>query len=107
MTREVSTTQAQAAVMEQTAVKFDQAKQNLEGMLTRLMNELEGLRSGWVGLGGTSFEQVKQAWAADQRKIHQALAETASAIRSAGRVYTVTDDEAASRFRPATVSLPL
>ena len=107
MTREVSTTQAQAAVMEQTAAKFDQAKQNLEGMLTRLMNELEGLRSGWVGLGGTSFEQVKQAWAADQAKIHNALTETASAIRTSGRVYSATDQEAAGRFRPGGISLPL
>ena len=102
----MSTTQAQAAVMEQTAAKFDQAKQNLEGMLTRLMNELEGLRSGWVGLGGTSFEQVKQAWAADQEKLHRALAETANAVRTAGQQYTVTDTAAADRFT-AHHNLPL
>ena len=105
--RKVSTTQATAAVMEQVASRFDQANQSLQTMLTTLMRELEVLQSEWRGRGGRSFEQVKQAWAADQQKIHRALAETASAIRTAGKVYTITDDEAAGRFRPGSISLPL
>jgi WXG100 family type VII secretion target len=105
--RKVSTTQATAAVMEQVASRFDQANQSLQTMLTTLMRELEVLQSEWRGRGGRSFDQVRQAWAADQQKIHRALAETASAIRTAGRVYTITDDEAAGRFRPGSISLPL
>lgn len=107
MTRAVSTTQAQAAVMAQTAAKFDQVNQSLETMLNKLMQELEVLRSQWVGAGGRSFEQVKLRWADDQAKILRALAETATAIRTAGQVYSATDDQAASRFTQGGVSLPL
>ena len=103
----MSTTQATAAVMEQVASRFDQANQELQAMLATLMRELEVLQSQWQGRGGRSFDQVKQVWAADQQKIHRALAETASAIRTAGSIYTSTDEEAQRRFRPGSVSLPL
>src|SRR5262245_13122807 len=93
----VSTTQAQAAVMESTARKFEQANQDLEAMLSRLLGELEGVRQAWQGAGGRSFEQVKQAWARDQRALHGALAETASAVRTSGRRYDASDAAAAER----------
>jgi WXG100 family type VII secretion target len=103
-------TQAQAAVMESTARKFEQANQDLEGMLGRLMGELEILRRAWQGAGGRTFEQVKQAWAADQRALHRALAETAVAVRTAGRGYATSDTEAADRVgatHRGGLSLPL
>ena len=103
-------TQAQAAVMESTARTFEQANHELEAMLGRLLNELEILRSAWQGHGGRSFEEVKQAWATDQRTLHKALAETAVAIRTAGRGYTTSDTEAADRITAVHrggLSLPL
>jgi WXG100 family type VII secretion target len=84
--------------MESTARRFDDVNASLDGMLRRLLSELEGLRSQWTGAGGRSFEQVKLAWAADQEKLNRALAETASAVRTAGRQYAVTDTAAADRF---------
>ena len=57
----MATTQAQAAVMRQTADKFDQVNQTLQTMLRSLLGELEGLRTQWQGAGGRSFEQVKIA----------------------------------------------
>jgi len=107
VTREVSGTQTQAAVMADVAAKFDQVNQSLEGMLGRLMRELDGLQSQWVGRGGRSFDQVRLAWAEGQRKLHTALTETASGIRTAGKVYTATDDEAAARFNQPGMTLPL
>jgi WXG100 family type VII secretion target len=94
----VATTQAQAAVMQQTAERFDQANQSLQAMLRSLLGELEGLRTQWQGAGGASFEQVKLAWSEDQQTLQQALAETATAIRTSGRQYTVTDSAAADRL---------
>jgi WXG100 family type VII secretion target len=92
--------------MQTTARRFDDVGSSLDDMLRRLMSELEGLRTQWTGAGGRSFEQVKQAWAADQEKIHRALAETANAVRTAGRQYAVTDTAAADRFT-AHHNLPL
>jgi WXG100 family type VII secretion target len=98
VTTTVTTTEAQAAVMQQTADRFDQVNQALQGMLKSLLGELEVLHTQWQGAGGASFEQVKLAWSEDQEALHQALAETATAIRTSGRQYTATDTAAADRL---------
>lgn len=104
-------TRAQAAVMAQTARKFEQTDDALQVMLQRLMTQLEGLRTAWQGAGGRSFEQVKAAWLRDQTALHRALRETAGAIRTAGHQYDATDTEAASRVsatgRGGGMTLPL
>jgi WXG100 family type VII secretion target len=84
--------------MQQTANRFDQVNQALQGMLRSLLGELEVLRTQWQGAGGASFEQVKLAWSEDQQTLHQALAETATAIRTSGRQYAATDTAAADRL---------
>jgi WXG100 family type VII secretion target len=101
------TTQAQADVMDSTAAKFDEVNQSLGRMLKQLMDELEVLRTQWVGHGGATFEQVKQAWAADQRALYHALAETATAIRTSGRHYVTADTAAADRLGPHRGGLQL
>ncbi|GAA4693053.1 WXG100 family type VII secretion target [Phytohabitans rumicis] len=102
-------TQAEAAVLERTAAKFDEVNRELEAMLKGLMAELEVLRSAWQGAGGRSFEQVKSQWVRDQAGIQQSLAETAAAIRTAGRGYEATDSQAASRVAATGggITLPL
>ncbi|MBW4704362.1 MULTISPECIES: WXG100 family type VII secretion target [unclassified Micromonospora] len=102
-------TQAEAAVMQRTAAKFEQVDQSLQAMLTGLMTELEVLQQAWRGAGGRSFAQVKQQWGKDQAALHQALRETATAIRTAGRHYDVSDTEAASRVAGTNrgIQLPL
>jgi WXG100 family type VII secretion target len=103
----VSTTQAQAEVMARTADKFEQVNQQLDAMLNRLMSELDVLKSQWQGAGGRTFDETRREWANDQQRMHRALAETATAIRTAGRDYTAADDEAVSRARSARSGLPL
>lgn len=102
----MSVSQTSTELMQTTARRFDDVGSSLDEMLRRLMGELEGLRTQWTGAGGRSFEQVKLAWAADQEKLHRALAETANAVRTAGRQYDVTDTAAANRFT-AHQNLPL
>jgi WXG100 family type VII secretion target len=93
----VADTTAQAAVMEKAASQFEDGNAQMQQMLTSLLAELSALQQAWRGSGGTAFEQVKQRWEEDQRKLQQALTETANAIRTAGRVYTSTDSSAADR----------
>jgi WXG100 family type VII secretion target len=102
----VSVSQTSTELMQTTARKFEDVNASLDGMLRRLLSELEGLRSQWTGAGGRSFEQVKVSWSAEQEKLHRALAETASAVRTAGQQYATTDDAAAGRFTTHH-SLPL
>ncbi|GIJ26501.1 hypothetical protein Vqi01_16630 [Micromonospora qiuiae] len=106
----MSQTQTEAAVMQQTAVKFEQVDQSLQSMLSGLMAQLEVLQQAWRGAGGRSFEQVKQQWAQDQASLQQALRETAGAIRTAGVHYDASDAEAASRVSATNrggIQLPL
>lgn len=110
MTSGVSQTQAEAAVMQQTAAKFEQVDQSLQTMLSQLLNELEVLQQAWRGAGGRSFEQVKQQWSQDQSALHRALRETAQAIRTSGTQYDVSDSEASSRVANTNrggIQLPL
>lgn len=110
MTSGVSQTQAEAAVMQTTAQKFESVDQSLQSMLSSLLGELEVLQTAWKGAGGRSFEQVKQQWAQNQEQIHRALRETASAIRTSGQQYDVSDTEASSRMsatNTGSISLPL
>ncbi|MBY8871881.1 WXG100 family type VII secretion target [Micromonospora sp. PLK6-60] len=103
-------TQAEAVVMQQTAAKFEQVDQSLQSMLSSLMAELEVLQQAWRGAGGRSFEQVKQQWSQDQAALHRALRETATAIRTAGRQYDVSDSEASGRVAATNrggIQLPL
>ena len=71
--------------MRSTADKFDAVNVSLDGMLSRLLGELEGMQSQWSGAGGRSFAEVKRLWAENQREIHRNLRETAEAIRSSGQ----------------------
>ncbi len=94
--------------MQATAGKFDQANASLQRMLSKLMGELDVLRTQWQGAGGRSFEQVKLAWADDQKVLQDTLAETAAAMRGAGQHYTVTDVAASARLTPrGRMDLPL
>jgi WXG100 family type VII secretion target len=109
VTSGVAQTQAEAAVMESTATKFESANSSLQSTLTKLMDRLTSLQTAWQGAGGKAFEQVKLQYEADQKALSNALTETASAIRTSGTAYTTSDTEAASRVVKSNsgLSLPL
>jgi WXG100 family type VII secretion target len=109
VTSGVAQTQAESAVMASTAAKFDQVNDSLQNMLSTLMSELSVLSTTWKGLGATAFEQVKQQYAADLKKLNQALSETAGSIRQSGIGYDVTDTDSASRVSSSggNFTLPL
>jgi WXG100 family type VII secretion target len=102
-------TQAESAVMAQTAAKFDTVNQQLQSMLSTLMSELSTLNGTWKGLGAAAFEQVKQQYEADLKRLNLALGETADSIRQSGVGYDTTDTNAASRVSNtgSSFSLPL
>jgi WXG100 family type VII secretion target len=90
-------TQSDHEKMASTAAKFDQVNDSLQATLRQLMSELSTLGGTWKGRGGTAFEHVKQQYAADLKKLNQALSETAESIRVSGVGYNTTDTDAASR----------
>jgi WXG100 family type VII secretion target len=79
------------------AANFDKKNESLQQILSTLMNKLSGLTTSWQGLGGQAFEGVKIQYATDLKKLNQALADTAEAIRLSGAGYASTDTDAASR----------
>ena len=92
--------------MAQVAAKFDDVQASLRSTLTNLLREVESVRADWQGRGGESFQQVTAAWGNDQQRLLTALSETATAIRTAGRVYTATDESAGHRMS-SSITLPL
>jgi WXG100 family type VII secretion target len=98
-------------VLTQTANKFRSTNQDLAGMLSRLMNELESLRAGWRGQGAQAFDNARLNWGNDVKQLHQALDDTANAIEKAGTFYTSSDSESANRMNAfqggSSVKLPL
>ncbi|MEV8504341.1 WXG100 family type VII secretion target [Actinoplanes sp. NPDC051475] len=103
-------TQAESAVMAQTAAKFDQVNSTLTSMLNKLMSELSVLQTAWVGAGGRAFETVKNQYQRDLADLNKALADTAEAIRTSGVSYENTDSSAAGTVTKAGgggYSLPL
>ncbi|MEV4637906.1 WXG100 family type VII secretion target [Actinoplanes sp. NPDC049548] len=103
-------TQAESAVMAQTAAKFEQVNNSLTAMLNKLMSELSVLQTAWVGAGGRAFNTVKHQYQRDLADLNKALADTAEAIRTSGVGYENTDSSAAGTVTKAGgggYSLPL
>jgi len=90
------TTQASSADMAKVAANFEKVNSDLTSTLNKLMGELSGLQTAWVGSGGRAFEAVKNQYEQDLTKLNKALADTAEAIRSSGVSYDSTDSSAAS-----------
>lgn len=109
MTSGVSQTQAEAAVMAQTAGKFESVNNSLQSMLNTLMSELSVLQTAWVGRGAASFEQVRAQYQQDLTTLNKALLETAEAIRHSGISYDSSDSSAADRLSKSggSYTLPL
>jgi WXG100 family type VII secretion target len=103
----MSETQVDADMMQATANKFEQVNDSLQGMLQKLMGQLEGLESSWRGAGGSAFTDVKARYQQDQQKMSQALAITVEAIRESSGSYSTTDSEAASKMAASNAGLQL
>jgi ESAT-6 family protein len=106
----VNETQVEAAVMAQTAARFERVNTSLTAMLRQLMAELSVLQTAWMGRGGRAFEAVKIQYETDLVHLTQALGGTAEAIRTSGASYASTDEASASRVARAGgggISLPL
>src|SRR3712207_4446197 len=91
-------TQTDKALMEQTAKNFETVNSELQSTLSTIKGKVTALQAGWVGRGGTSFQNVMGTWSRDQARINDLLGQTAGLIRSAGQSYTAIDDSTASRF---------
>ncbi|MBT8227652.1 MAG: WXG100 family type VII secretion target [Dactylosporangium sp.] len=106
----MSETRVSVQVQTQTAEKFDQARQELESMLKRLLMDLEGLQTSWQGAGGRSFAETKRRWAEDQSALLNMLNQTAQQIRQSGKLYASAEAEAVTKMaapRSTGLSLPL
>jgi WXG100 family type VII secretion target len=80
--------------LQKAATKADDAGGQLAKMISGLLDNLAPMESGFVGAAGMSFQQVKASVNADLVTITDALNEVAEGIRTAGRDFDVSDDEA-------------
>jgi len=92
------------AVMNQAAKDVEGVADGLTQSLNRLMDELAPLQDQWKGSGAGSFQQVRQRFNDDMAKLNVALRSIAEAVGSAGKDYTVSDDEIRSDMESAGAS---
>ncbi len=93
-----------SGLMVQTEKDVDGVADRLTSMLTGLMNELIPLQDSWKGAGGGSFQQVRDRFDKDMAHLNRSLRSLAEAVGSAGRDYTVSDDEMRSEMERAGAS---
>ena len=99
-------TYADSGVLAQTSKMFNDVHDQLLERLNNLMNDVVSTRSEWQGRGGASFQLVTDEWSRDQKRMLDALKETADAILRSGTSYAASDDSASTRMT-ATYQLPL
>jgi WXG100 family type VII secretion target len=86
-------------VMEKAAKDFEGVNDQLMSTLSTVKQKVAALQGGWVGRGGTSFQNTMEQWSERQNEINRLLKETADLIRSAGQSYTQTDENQANRHQ--------
>src|SRR5262249_47652191 len=93
--------QTQTGLMIKTARDVNGVADALTSMLNNLMNELAPLQSAWVGQGGLSFRGVRERMDNDIARLNAALRSIAEAVATAGRDYSVSDEEMRSEMSHA------
>lgn len=90
--------QTDHALMVKTEQDVDGVADRLTTMLNQLMDKLAPLQDAWKGAGAGSFQQVRQRFDDDMAKLNVALRSIAEAVGSAGKDYSVSDDEVQSEM---------
>lgn len=86
-------TNASTEQMQVFSTQVADAAGRLDAMLKGLVNQLEPLQTGWVGMGGTSFNQTLEVVQVETTKMNSALNKLAADVGTAGVKYTGADDE--------------
>lgn len=92
------------ATMEATATQIDDAAANFSSEVNGLMGRLSSMASDYVGGAGTAFQNVSTRVGELTAVAYTALAETAELVRTAGRSYSVTDEELQADMEQAGAS---
>lgn len=72
------------------------AATRISGMLTTLLNQLQGLEANWLGRGGTSFGATKLTVQNEVTRLHGALTGMAADVGTASVNYANADTEQGS-----------
>jgi WXG100 family type VII secretion target len=84
--------------LSQAAGMVADAKRDFDSAAKKLDGQIQGLRSQWVGQGGTAFFLLHQAWTERQQIIVNALNEFEASLLSTERDNIGTDETQSSAF---------
>lgn len=79
--------------LDRAAALVTSAQTDLQALTRRLDGQVQGLRSGWVGAGGTAFFALHQAWTSRQERVVAALSDLEAALRTTARESAATDQQ--------------
>lgn len=85
--------QTGSAEMLQAVNSMEEANQALQGNLSRLQSEVEGISGNWVGTAATAFTTLMGRFHEDAAKLNQDLQQIADAVRGNQQAYQAQEDE--------------
>jgi WXG100 family type VII secretion target len=98
MTMQLDGLMVDHAGLDRTADDLTAAVQAIGDRLERLAQELDPLRSSWVGEAQTAYVAAKQRWDGAVLELRDILAQTARQVRESNAAYRVADARGARLF---------
>lgn len=82
-----------SAEMLQAVSSMESANQALQGNLSRLQSEVEGVAGNWQGTAATAFATLMAKFDEDGKKLNTDLQQIADAVRGNQQAYQAQEDE--------------
>jgi WXG100 family type VII secretion target len=89
-------TQVQTELLTSGAIEAGQCAEELNGMLSGLLEQLSPLASAWTGAAGTTYQNVQIALAENMKSLYGALTSIAEDMGISSTEFQVSDEEIAS-----------
>jgi WXG100 family type VII secretion target len=82
------------AEMASCAKDIDNVEQEINATVNKLNSDLQPLQTSWQGQASQAFQQLQERLMEDAKKLNQALADIANAMKSASGTYEQQEQEA-------------
>jgi WXG100 family type VII secretion target len=89
----------------QAAKQMEDTNVTLQGNLSQLASEVEGVAGGWGGQAATAFHTLMTKFGEDAKKLNQDLLQISGAVTDNAKTYQAQEDEAAQSVSAITNAL--
>lgn len=91
--------------MEATSRRVSDVRTEIQGLLSTLKGEVDGIRGGWEGSAAIAFHSLMERWDASAMKLNQALEAIGENIKSNSVSYDTAQQDHTSSLNNVASSL--